>query len=572
MMRWIDRQLPDGEEIEALVKALSGKSPFPKPLANILVQRGLDDFEKARYFFRPQKEHLHDPWDLKDMDLAVNRIVEAVEREEKILIYGDYDVDGTTSVALLTLFFAKWGLDTQYYIPDRYKEGYGLSYEGMEFAADNGYGLLIALDCGTKAIDKANVLNERGVDLIVVDHHRPGEVLPACVAMINPLQEGCRYPCQYLSACGLTFKLVECLNELFAQAFPDRNPHINPFEEFCDLVTLSIACDIVPIADENRAIASFGLEKLRSNPLPGLAALMELSEREREWNISDLVFFLGPRINSAGRLRSARASVSLLLGDTEERHAFALALEEYNASRMELDKSITDEALEMIRANPEGVELPATVLYRDGWHKGVIGIVASRLVEHYHRPTVLLTKSQDYWVGSGRSVPGFDLYEALDACRQHIVQFGGHKYAAGLTVSDKSIAHFKQQFEQEVAQRITPEQKLPVLEIAHRLHFRDITAKFIRLLGMLAPFGPENLEPVFLAEGVRVKEVRILKEEHIRFLLFQDGITLEAIGFNLARRWEEVNSLDLHIAFQPDVKRWKGNVYVQLRIKDFKAS
>lgn len=572
MMRWIDRQLPNNAEIDALAEALSAKSPFPKSLANILVQRGHDTFEKVREFLRPNRDQLHDHWDLKDMDLAVNRIVLAVERGERILIYGDYDVDGTTSVALLTLFLESWGIESQYYIPDRYKEGYGLSFEGMEFAADNGFKLVIALDCGTKAVDKARFLNEREVDLIIVDHHQPGLEIPICEAMINPFQTGCSYPCHALSACGLTLKLIQALSEFFSDAFPDRDPQTDPFEEYADLVTLSIACDIVPIIDENRAIASAGIKKIKSDPLPGLEALMALSDRERQWNVSDLVFFLGPRINSAGRLRSARASVSLLLGDEQEKEAFALALEGYNENRKELDRSITLEALKMIEENPEGKDLPATVLYHDQWHKGVIGIVASRLVEHYFRPTVLLTKSLENWVGSGRSVPGFDLYAALDACKEHIVQFGGHKYAAGLTVSDKSIAQFKRQFESIVADRITPEQKLPILEIAHRLSFRQITAKFIRLLNMLAPFGPGNMEPVFLAEHVTVKDARILKEDHVKLMLVQEGLTFEAIGFNLAKRWKEVDALELHVAYQPDIKTWKGNVYVQLRLVDFKAS
>ena len=572
MMRWIDCQLPVDERIENLRTELSAKSPFPTAIANILVQRGYESLEQVKSFLRPETNELRDAWDLKDMDLAVNRILLAVERNERILIYGDYDVDGTTSVALLTLFLEEWGIETEYYIPDRYQEGYGLSYQGVDFAHDNGFHLVIALDCGTKAVDKAQVLAERGIDFIIVDHHRPGSVLPTRAAMVNPMQDGCDYPCKALSACGLTFKLIECLNEMFSEAFPDRDPHLDPFEKYSDLVTLSIACDIVPIVDENRSIAAAGLKKLRSNPLPGLAALMALSDRERSWNIGDLVFFLGPRINSAGRLRSARASVSLLLGDEAERDAFALALEGYNESRKELDQAITKEALKLIAEHPNGDKLPATVLYRDGWHKGVIGIVASRLIEHHFRPTVLLTKSKDKWVGSGRSVPGFDLYSALDACREHILQFGGHKYAAGLTVNDEDIAQFKEKFESVVAERITAEQTMPILEIAHRLNFRSVTAKFIRLMNMLAPFGPGNKEPVFLAEDVTVKEARILKEDHVKFMLSQEGLTFEGIGFNLARRWEAVNSLRLHVAFQPDIKRWKGNVYVQLRIIDFKAA
>lgn len=573
-MRWIDRQIPHTDTIEALARELSGQSPFPMSLANILVQRGYDSFEKVKAFLRPGREKLNDSWDLKDMDRATVRIIEAVERKEKILIYGDYDVDGTTSVALMKLFLHDWGIEADYYIPDRYKEGYGLSLQGIKYAAEEGFGLVIVLDCGTKAVDLVAKGKTMGLDFIIVDHHQPGDELPDCEAMINPLQPGCTYPCQVLSACGLTLKLIQALSEEFIEVLPGQIPfeHYDPFAQYCDLVTLSIASDIVPIVDENRVIAVHGLEKIRSVPLPGIAALMALSPNERRWNISDLVFFLGPRINSAGRLRSGKAAVRLLLGDPEEKEAFALALHGYNEERRELDKEITDEALALIKADPKGNERKSTVLYQAHWHKGVIGIVASRLIERYHRPTVMLTESEGKWVGSARSVPGFDLYQTLTACRHHLLQFGGHKYAAGMTLREADLEPFAAAFEKEVASRITASQLMPELEIAHRLNFNEITGKFLALLRLLAPFGPGNPEPVFLAEDVEVTDVRILKGEHVKLSVRQAETNFEAIGFNLARRWKEVNSLKIHLAYQAETRTWRGKTSIQLQIKDFKTA
>lgn len=573
-MRWIDRQIPINSEIEALAQQLSGRSAFPMVLANILVQRGYDTFEKVKTFMRPTREEIHDPWDLKDMDRATVRVIEAVERKEKILIYGDYDVDGTTSVALMKLFLEDWGIEADYYIPDRYKEGYGLSTQGIEYAAKEGYQLLIVLDCGTKAVDLVAQGKSYGLEFIIVDHHQPGEVLPAAEALINPLQEGCDYPCKVLSACGLGLKFIQALSEEFVNVLPDQIPfeHYDPFNKYCDLVTLSIASDIVPILDENRVIAVHGLEKIRSVPLPGIAALMALSAHERQWTISDLVFFLGPRINSAGRLRSGRAAVRLLLGDPEEKEAFALALHGYNEERRELDKEITNEALALIKADPKGKDRVSTVLYQSHWHKGVIGIVASRLIEQYHRPTVMLTESEGKWVGSARSVPGFDLYKTLTACRHHLLQFGGHKYAAGMTLRAEDLEPFREAFEKEVASRINPSQLMPEMEVAHRLNFNEINGKFLRLMRLLAPFGPGNPEPIFLTEDCEVRDVRILKEDHVKLSVRQSGITFEAIGFNLAKQWKAINSLNIHLAYQANTKTWRGKTSIQLMIKDFKTA
>ena len=572
--RWTDQQIPPNHEIENLALQLGGKSPFPSALANILVQRGYRTFENVKEFLRPTREQLHDPWDMKDMDRATVRIIEAIHRQERILIYGDYDVDGTTSVALMKLFLQDWGIEADFYIPDRYKEGYGLSAQGIEFAVQEGFGLLLVLDCGTKAVELIAEGRSKGLDFIIVDHHRPGETLPAAAAMLNPLQEGCNYPCKVLSACGLTLKLIQALNEEFPEVLPDAIPYqeYDPFTKYCDLVTLSIASDIVPIVGENRVIAAHGLEKIRSVPLPGIAALMALSDFERRWNISDLVFFIGPRINSAGRLRSGRAAVRLLLGDPEERDSFAMDLHRWNEERRELDQEITGEALGMIEEDPKANDRVSTVLYQAHWHKGVIGIVASRLIERYHRPTILLTKSEGKWVGSARSVPGFDLYKALTQCQQYLVRFGGHKYAAGMTMEESSLEPFRKAFEKEVSEHITAAQLMPELEISHRLRFSEITPKFLKLLRLLAPFGPGNMEPIFLATEVEVMEVTILKKEHIRLRVRQDGITHEAIGFNLARHWEAVDSLSIHLAFQPDTKTWRGVTSVQLKIKDFKTA
>ncbi len=572
--RWTDQQIPHNHEIEQLALQLGGKSPFPRALVNILVQRGYQTFEEVKDFLRPTREQLHDPWDMKDMDRATVRIIEAIDRQEKILIYGDYDVDGTTSVALMKLFLQDWGIEADFYIPDRYKEGYGLSAQGIDFAVEEGFSLLLVLDCGTKAVDLIAEGRSQGLDFIIVDHHRPGETLPAAAAMLNPLQEGCEYPCKVLSACGLTLKLIQALNEEFPEVLPEAIPHTDydPFTKYCDLVTLSIASDIVPIVGENRAIAAHGLEKIRSVPLPGIAALMALSDFERRWNISDLVFFIGPRINSAGRLRSGRAAVRLLLGDPEERDSFAMDLHRWNEERRELDQEITGEALGMIEEDPKGMERKTTVLFQSHWHKGVIGIVASRLIERYHRPTILLTESEGKWVGSARSVPGFDLYKALTECQQYMVRFGGHKYAAGMTMEESSLEPFRKAFEQEVSAHITAAQLMPELKISHRLRFSEITAKFLNVLRRLAPFGPGNMEPIFLATDVEVMEVTILKKEHVRLRVRQDGITHEAIGFNLARQWKVVDSLSIHLAFQPDTKTWKGVTTVQLKIKDFKTA
>lgn len=573
-MKWIYNEVPRTTAVEELQEKLGVKAPFPEVLAKILVQKGVDTFDKAKAFLKPSLELLHDPWQMRDMEIAIQRILKAISEQEKILIYGDYDVDGTTSVTLLTLFFQDFGLQIPYYIPERYTEGYGVSYEGIDYAKEQEIGLIIALDCGTKAVEKIKYARNKGIDFIVVDHHTPGTELPPVVAMVNPRHPECSYPFKELPACGLGLKLIQAL----AARLPELGDLVqtpiayDPLARFADLVCLSIACDIVPLTGENRIIAYHGLVKLQQAPLPGLAALMRLADENREWNISGMVFFLGPRINSAGRLGTARDAVRLLLGQDGDLASFAADLHSYNDERKALDQSITEEALALIEGNPAELQRKSTVLYQPEWHKGVIGIVASRLTERHYRPTILLTRSGPNWVGSGRSVSDFDLYAALEQCKEYIVQFGGHKYAAGLTLSDDHVADFKAKFETVVTEHITEDQLVPKLKIAGRLPLTEVQPKLIRLIKRFAPFGPGNGEPVFEARGVEVLDARVLKKAHVRFLLRQHGVSIEAIGFSLAHRWAEVNSLRLDIAFQPDFKTWGGKTYIQLKLKDFRVA
>jgi single-stranded-DNA-specific exonuclease len=552
---------------------LSEKAPFPEVLVNLLFQRGIDSLDKAKDFFRPGSQLLHDPFLLRDMDKAVARILQAIQAGENILLYGDYDVDGTTSVTLMKLFFSDWGMELKYYIPDRFKEGYGISFQGIDAAKAQDVHLIIALDCGTKAVDKIRYAREKNIDVIVVDHHTVGDELPPAVAMINPRHPNCSYPFKELPACGLAYKLAEAL----ATQLPSLGAAVTvPVEasvraRYCDLLALSIACDIVPLVGENRILVAEGLQKIKTKPLLGIEALKRLSSTERPWEVEDLVFFLGPRINSAGRLYSARDSVDLLLGKGPDIAQFAADLNDYNGERKQLEEVIHREALAMLAADPAEATRSSTVLWHPEWNKGVVGIVASRLIERIYRPTILLTESNGYWVGSGRSVEGFDLYAAIESASEHLVQFGGHKYAAGLTLLAEQRAPFKQAFEEYVAAHLLPVQRMPTLELAGRLDFNQLTERFIRVMRYFGPFGPENLEPVFYTEEVEVKDVRILKENHLRLMLQQGSLAFEAIGFNLSWKWTEPSPRKLRIAFQPDIKVWRGRSSIQLRLRDFVA-
>ncbi|MDX2248981.1 MAG: single-stranded-DNA-specific exonuclease RecJ [Bacteroidia bacterium] len=572
-MKWIIQPTPPQEKALEMAALLSNKQPFPLPLANILLQRNIDTYELAQTFFVPDGSHQFDPFLMKDMAEAVDRIVQAKNNKEKILLFGDYDVDGTSAVTLLSLFMSDWGFDFTYYIPDRYKEGYGVSFKGIEYAEKAGVRLIITLDCGIKAIDQVRYAQTKGIDVIVCDHHQPGPELPNALAILDPKREGCHYPFKELTGCGVGLKLIQAVTRYFMERKnPLPQPDYDPFQSYCDLVTLSIACDIVPITGENRIIAYHGLQKIRNSPLPGIQAIMAQSPEPREWDVSDLVFFIGPRINSAGRLGDARDAVEVLLGKHDSLKSMANDLQDSNDARKTLDRQTTLEALEMIRQDPDYPTKSTTVLHNPEWHKGIIGIVASRLIEQYYRPTVLFTTSEGKLVGSARSVIGFDLYAALEACEEHLLQFGGHKYAAGLSLRPEDFVRFSEKFDQIVKETITEEQQLPVLFIDQPLPFTEINDRFIRLLNRMEPFGPGNRRPVFIAKGVKVLHAVVLKDAHVRFVLQQENIMLEAVGFNLAEEWAKMPEGPLDIAFQPIFNTWNQKTRINLRIKDFRPS
>ena len=569
-MRWQIKQIPEKEHTKQLADDLKTATPAPPALVNILYQRGITCLAEAMQFFSPNPDHLHDPFLMRGMDQAVARLVSAYLGKEKVLLLGDYDVDGTTAVALSVLCLRSYGFDVDYYIPDRYKEGYGISRQGIDYACQIGAKLMVSMDCGIKAHEQIAYANKEGIEVIVCDHHRPGHQLPPALAILDPKQALCTYPFTELTGCGLTLKLMQGLHqELFPRI--GKVAPASPLELYVDLVAMSIASDIVPIIGENRILADMGLKKLREKPLPGIQALMAQDTHGRSWNISDLVFFLGPRINAAGRLNHARQAVEVLLGDSESLDELAQELQKANTQRQAIDQQITDEALAMIQSDPASPNRSTTVLHHPSWHKGVVGIVASRLIEHHYRPTILLAHSQDKWVGSARSVKGFDLYQSLEACRDHLEQFGGHKYAAGLTLTEEQLLPFKVKFEEVVAESISEEQKVPVLHIDYELPFSEISEKLIRLINRMAPFGPGNPTPIFVAKGVRVRHERLLKDLHLKLVLDQGGILFEAIGFNMVQKRHLLRSDSIDIAFQPYFNEWNGRKKVNLRLKDFKS-
>lgn len=572
-MNWVYSQLPMDARIQDFANQLTKSQPtFPLPLANILIQRGIDDYEKAKSFFTIGKQELHDPFLMKDMEEAVNRILQAKEKGEKVLIYGDYDVDGTTSVTLMSLFCEDWQITYDYYVPDRYTEGYGISFKGVEYAKNIGASLIIALDCGIKANDKVKYAQQLGIDFIICDHHTPGKELPAAIAVLDPLREDCPYPFKELSGCGIGLKLATALMIRAKErgiALP--YPEYDVVDKFCDLAALSIACDIVPIRGENRAIAFLGLQKIQSEKVsPGIKSIMALSNMERKWDVNDMVFFVGPRINSAGRLTNARHAVEVLMGKgVDTLKQLADDLHTVNDQRRDIDALMTQEALEMIANDQEYTNTASTVLYKPEWNKGVIGIVASRLIEKHYRPTILFTQSEDKLVGSARSVAGFDLYAVLEQCADYMIQFGGHKYAAGMTIKAEDYVVFRKTFDQKVAERILPEQKKPILRIDHGLAFGEINERFIRILQRMEPFGPENLEPVFATKNVEVTDMQVLKDTHIRFVFKQGGITFAAIGFGLAEKYKALDAKYLDIAYHLSIKKFQDKTFIQLILKDF---
>lgn len=560
--RWIYKALPLKEHVEEL-----GKSINVNPsLATLLLQRGISNFDQARKFFRPSLDDLHSPFLMRDMERAVERIKRAVDRKEKILIYGDYDVDGTTSVALVYSYIKQFHNELAFYVPDRSSEGYGVSRTGVLWAAENGFTLVIALDLGIKAADMVDLANLKGIDFIICDHHLPGEEIPQAIAVLDPKRSDCSYPFKELSGCGIGFKLM--------QAYALRYRQVEEVFPFLDLVVVSIASDIVPINGENRILAHYGLKKLNENPRPGLRALKEIAAIRSDLDISGVVFTLGPRINAAGRVAHARGAVELLIAATDdEAMESAGRINLKNDLRREFDLSITEEALAMISTDERKQQAKTTVLFKSSWHKGVIGIVAARCVERYYRPTVILTESNQKITGSARSVSGFDLYRAIEQCSDLLEKFGGHKYAAGLTLDPINLPAFEQRFEEVVAATITDEMLTPVVEIDLLVSFDMITPKFFNILKQMAPFGPENQRPVFESRNVRVlNSLSSFKDRHIRFLATQDGETFfQAVGFDLVEYYDSLaGGLPFNMAYTVEENTFNGTTSIQLRVKDIK--
>lgn len=563
-MRWALKPT-DNDKVQALQQQLK----VHPVLCDLLIKRGIETYEEAKFFFRPELSHLHDPFLMKDMDRAVNRLVEAMQRNEKILVYGDYDVDGTTAIATMYMFLKEVYPLVDYYVPHRYTEGYGISFKGIDYAAENGFALIVALDCGIKANDKVDYANQKGIDFIICDHHNPGAELPAAVAVLDPKRSDCAYPYKELSGCGVGFKLI--------QAFAQQNGI--PAEQcyrYLDLVCISIGADIVPITGENRVLAYRGLNKVNTNPLPGLSRLIEISGKQGKLDITGVVFILAPRINAAGRMDDARHAVKLLIadGDDFDTELQAEQLNKLNADRKDLDKNITLSALDMIARDPVLLGRKSTVVYHPEWHKGVIGIVASRLTETYYRPTIVLTESDGKVTGSARSVKNFDLYEAIYECRDLLIQFGGHKYAAGLTMQPENVTAFAERFDEVVCSRITDEQLVPELEIDAELQPEDITQRFYTIIQEMAPFGPGNMKPVFISRAVRdTGWSKIVKEEHIKFSIRKkDGSAIDGIGFRMAGKFNLLKSGPVDIVYQIDENEWQGNVNLQLLVKDIRAA
>lgn len=562
-MRWTIKPIPEQESIKRLSKELKVNCL----IAHLLLQRGITNYSEAKKFFRPQLTDLHDPFLMRDMEKAVARVEKAINLEENILVFGDYDVDGTTSVALVSTYLQETYPNVATYIPDRYSEGYGISYQGIDFAEDNGFSLIIALDCGIKAMDKVAYAKKKGIDFIICDHHRPGPELPDAVAVLDPKRGDCEYPYKELCGCGVGFKLIQALASKKGESAQDLLPYL-------DLVATAIGADIVPMTGENRVLAHYGLQVMNSRPRTGFRAIINQLKKTK-LNITDVVFIIAPRINAAGRMEHGQHAVNLLTAtDLEQAQKFAVEIEQFNLDRKGLDQEITEEALHQIVQNGEE-EHYTSVVFNEGWHKGVIGIVASRLTETYYRPTLVFTKSGDRLAASARSIKGFDIYEALQECSEHIEQFGGHKYAAGLTLLKEEYGRFKNQFEKVVSETIDPKLLTPEITIDSKIQLAQITPKLMRIIKQFAPFGPGNRRPVFMAESVAdtgygkgVGE----GEKHLKLALTQKGSgPMGAIGFNLGEKLGTIkNRQQVDVVFSIDENEWNGTVTIQLKLKDLR--
>ncbi len=549
------------------VEQLAGLINVSPTIAALLLQRGVETFEQAKKFFRPQLTDLYDPFLMKDMDKAVERIKKALDSKERILIYGDYDVDGTTSVATVYSFFNKFTDNIEFYIPDRYKEGYGVSKIGIDYARDTGVTLIIALDCGTRSIELIKYAKDNGLDFIVCDHHLPGDELPLATALLNPKRRDCEYPYKELSGCGIGFKLI--------QAYAQVNDI--PFEEVCkylDLVAVSTCSDIVEIMDENRILVYYGLKKLNEDPCIGLQALLQSYQIKQEYEVSDIVFGIGPKINAAGRIADAKSSVKLLIEEDFHQAIFlAKTLIENNTERKDIDNDITKEALDILETSDTLKYKKSTVLYSEKWHKGVIGIVASRLIETYYKPTIIFSEVNGMLTGSARSVKDFDVHDAIGACGDLVVQYGGHKYAAGLTIKKESFEAFTRKFEEVVELNSTAELLTPEIAYDMEIDFREITSKFFTLIDQFKPHGPGNMTPIFRTNNLVDAGSRIVKEKHLKLIATQKGTKFDGIGFNMSDVFPIISkNTGFDICYSIEMNEFKGIRNLQLKVRDIRES
>jgi len=562
-MRWNLKSKPEKQKVQALQNALQ----VDEIVAKLLVQRGIETYEDAKTFFRPTLEDLHDPYLMKDMDKAVARIESAIKNNENIMVFGDYDVDGTTAVSLVSSYLRTFYSNIATYIPDRYAEGYGISYKGIDYAEDNGITLIIALDCGIKSIDHVNYAAAKGVDFIICDHHRPGKELPKAIAILDPKREDCSYPYDELCGCGIGFKLIQALGK-------NRNHTTKDLVPYLDLVATAIAADIVPMTGENRVLAKMGMGVINSSPRPGIKALIQ-SIKRKEITITDVVFVAAPRINAAGRIKHGDYAVRLLTEfNLEQAEVFAKEIEKNNTERKGLDKQITKEALCQIEENNEQGKF-STVVYNENWHKGVIGIVASRLIETYYRPTIVFTKSGDFLAASARSIKDFDVYNAIEACAEHLEQFGGHMYAAGMTLKPENYQKFKNAFEKVVQETIPPELLIPEISIDAEINFSDISPKLVRVLKQFEPFGLQNMHPVFVSSNcfdTGYAKTLGSEDEHIKLFAKQDGLEgIGVIGFGLGKHLPLIENKTLfQMAYVLDENQWNGKVALQLNARAIK--
>lgn len=581
--RWVLKEQGDEEVIQHLMSQIN----VNRQIANLLAQRGIDNFEKAKSFFRPTLEELHDPFLMKDMDKAVDRILLAIERKEKILLYGDYDVDGTTAVATLYSFLSRYKIPLDYYIPDRYTEGYGISKQGIDYAAENGMPLIIAIDCGIKAVEKVEYAKTKNIEFIICDHHRPGDKIPDAVAVLDPKRKDCSYPFDDLSGCGVGFKLLQGLAQ-------KTNVGIEKLKPLLDKVVLSIAADIVPVTGENRILAHFGLKVLNTNPSAGIEAIMKTAGIKRrpdsiyktdysftkKISVSDLVFIVGPRVNAAGRIQSGKNSVDLLVCESAEKaDTIAAKIDIFNIERKSLDSNATQEALETIADSEIDQSKLSTVLFNPNWHKGILGIVASRLTEHYYKPTIVFTQSVDTGLitGSARSIRGFDIYEAIESCSDLLEHWGGHTYAAGLSLREDNLDIFKERFEDFAQKHMTEDIKTPIIEVDTFLDFNAITKKFFNLLRQFAPFGPGNMSPIFQTNEIYDNGYsKIVGEKHLKLFVtqkFYKGLGHPGIAFQMADHYPMIEGQKpFDIVYAIEENEWNGNTTIQLNVKDIRTN